>query len=925
MCFARAQIFNLNLNPNLILIPPIRRREVNGSLNSVAPSRPRVLRQTSKLYRLVYLPLVLSIMVGISAAAIPDENPLTLPTVGFHQLRILSTNLLELTLVTTKASPSAKPTEWDFVNGKGQANLPLQGEFVVTCGGNTIPVQAVGFKRRVIYAPLVKRDLRIGNYLYLQLNKAVGEGQTVEVKNPSGKLWSGSKQFAAKMDGLRFSPVIHVNQTGYLPNQSKKAMVGYFLGNLGEMMVPEASGFRLVEAKTGSEVFQGKLKLRKDEGFNAAPVPYQNVMEADFTGFTKPGEYRLVVPSVGASFPFFIDEGIAAAFARTYALGLYHQRCGGANTLPYTRFLHEACHVAPAEVGSTQFTNQVLFLSQVTENYKDNPRHFAPQLKDFNASLYPFVKKGKVDVSGGHHDAGDYSKYTINSAALVHTLIFAVDALPGVGDLDNLGLPESGDGKSDVLQLAKWEADFLAKMQDDDGGFYFLVYPQYRKYENDVLPDKGDLQVVWPKNTAVTAAAVAALAQASSSPRLKQQFPEASAQYLETARKGWAFLERAIAKHGRDGAYQKITHYGDDFMHDDELAWAACELFLATGEASFHTNLLKSFNPADEKTRRWGWWRMFESYGRAIRSYATADRAGKMKRSQLDRFFLSRCEGELVANADDQARWSRQSAYGTSFPTETKSFGGGGWYFSMDAGFELAAGFAVDHPSLNDPRPQYLGAILENLNYEAGCNPVNVCYVTGLGWKRQRDIVHQYAQNDRQTLPPSGIPLGNIQSGFMYIDPYKEELGAMSFPWDGAKQNPYPIYDRWGDSFNVQAEFVIVNQGRALAAAAFLMAQTSYTNQRWKAAVASIDIKASGAKSQSIAGLRAEGVDLSLARIVWEAKDHGPVFGDSFNFPPKEGAFWLEAEAQLPDGRRVFAVTNLSKFPNVLTSGKTHP
>ena len=34
---------------------------------------------------------------------------------------------------------------------------------------------------------------------------------------------------------------------------------------------------------------------------------------------------------------------------------------------------------------------------------------------------------------------------------------------------------------------------------------------------------------------------------------------------------------RVLAAHGRDGAYQKLTHYGDVFMHDDELAWAAAE------------------------------------------------------------------------------------------------------------------------------------------------------------------------------------------------------------------------------------------------------------------------------------------------------------------------------------------------------------
>ena len=165
-------------------------------------------------------------------------------------------------------------------------------------------------------------------------------------------------------------------------------------------------------------------------------------------------------------------------------------------------------------------------------DYASNPRHTAPQLKDEASQLYPFVNTGAMDVCGGHHDAGDYSKYTIDSALLIHYLVFAADAFPGAGALDNLGIPESGDGKSDLLQEAKLEADFLAKMQDADGGFYFLVYPRNRAYESDVLPDHGDPQVVWPKNTSATAAAVAALAQIGSSPLFKQQFPNEAAAYL---------------------------------------------------------------------------------------------------------------------------------------------------------------------------------------------------------------------------------------------------------------------------------------------------------------------------------------------------------------------------------------------------------
>src|SRR5207248_11655959 len=113
----------------------------------------------------------------------------------------------------------------------------------------------------------------------------------------------------------------------------------------------------------------------------------------------------------------------------------------------------------------------------------------------------------------------------------------------------------------------------------DDGGFYFLVYPRDREYESELLPDNGDRQLVWPKTTAATAASVAALAQCASSPLFKKQFPEAAAAYLEKAKKGWKFLEAALAKYGNDGAYQKLSHYGAEFQHDDDRSDEhTCEL-----------------------------------------------------------------------------------------------------------------------------------------------------------------------------------------------------------------------------------------------------------------------------------------------------------------------------------------------------------
>jgi hypothetical protein len=876
-----------------------------------------------------------------------EENPLDLPRVGECWLRCLSPTVLELTLVTTKPPDPAPIDKWNFTADDGTARLPDAGAFQVFVGGEVDPVKAVGFKRRVIYAPLKHRDLRVGNWIYLTLSRPIGDSQNVEVKNPDGKLWPASDQFKGKLDPLRWSPAIHVNQTGYLPDAPKIAMVGYYLGTLGELdcssappasqpatgalrvtnppQIASASGvsaavaalaFRLVQADTGKEVFNGTLTPRPDRGF---PFPcYQEVLEADFSKFKTRGSYRLVVPGLGASFEFAIGEDTAAAFARTYALGLYHQRCGTDNTLPFTRFTRGPCHTAPAQVpipeSAFKFTWETI--ASKTADFKDNPRHTAPQLKSESTQLYPFVKRGKIDVSGGHHDAGDYSKYTINSAALIHCLVFAADNFPGAGQLDNLGIPESGDGKSDLLEEAKWEADYLCKMQDDDGGFYFLVYPRDREYESDVPPDRGDPQVVWPKTTSVTAASVAALAQCASSPLFKKQFPEAAASYLKRAKAGWEFLDRAIAAHGQDGAYQKITHYGDEFMHDDELAWAACEMYLATGEPGCQDKLLAWLGPSVE-TRRWGWWRLYESYGCAIRSYAFAARSARLKPQQLNPALLDRCENEIIAAAQDQLRRAADSAYGTSFPEETKRSRSAGWYFSGDAAFDLAVGCQLDFPQFNDPRPRFRAALLSNLNYESGCNPVNVCYLTGLGWQRPREIVDQYAQNSRRLLPPTGIPIGNIQEGFTWLAEFGKELGRLGFPLDGAERNPYPFYDRWGDSFNLCTEFVSVNQARSLAYLAWLMAQTSLKDQPWKCAPGRIAVtsETSGSANLLVAKLEAPGMDLKPARIVWEARDQQPFMGAEFRFPPMHLASqWLEAEAQLPDGRRVFAVTNLSSW-----------
>ena len=575
--------------------------------------------------------------------------------------------------------------------------------------------------------------------------------------------------------------------------------------------------------------------------------------------------------------------------------------------MPFTRFTHAADHISPAAI-PTNATTPFTFTWQTVSNYtaEINTAQTAPILTNYPAQLFPFVNQGTAPVSGGHFEAGDYNRVTYNGAQIIHTLVFAVDSLPGVGALDNLGIPESGDGISDALQEAKWEADFLAKMQDTDGGFYYSVYPRDREYELDVLPENGDPQVVWPKNTATTAAAVAALAQISSSPRFKQAYPQTATNYLAKAKSGWRFLTNAIARFGFAGSYQKIQHFDDDFTHRDELSWAACELYVATGDPQYQSALFAWFpDPTDNSTFRFGWQRMFACYGNAIRDYAFAVSSGRLTSGQINASYLAKCINVITNSGNDALSWSQDNAYGTSFPAITKAYRGGGWYFGPEQAFEMVVAYQFN------PNPLYVDALLRNMNFEAGCNPLNVSYLSGIGWKRPRNIVDQYSLNDTRVLPKDGIPVSNITPGFQPVWVYGWELSGIVYPSDTIDTAPYPYYDRWCDDWNVSTEGSTTDTARSFAATAWLASQTSAAGQPWRSTNATLIAPTTARLPEQplTVSLNVADPNLSTARITWEAEGQEPSFGGlNYTFTPAtQFIYWVEAEVQWPDGRRAFA------------------
>ena len=298
-------------------------------------------------------------------------------------------------------------------------------------------------------------------------------------------------------------------------------------------------------------------------------------------------------------------------------------------------------------------------------------------------------------------------------------------------------------------------------------------------------------------------------------------------------------------------------------------------------------------------------------YGNAIRDYAFSVSSGRLSPGQLQQDYAARCITVITNCGNDVLGWSQDNAYGTSFPDLTKAYQGGGWYFSPEQAFDMVVAYQFN------PDPRYVDALLRNVNYEGGCNPVNVSFITGLGWKRPRNPVDQYSLNDRRVLPKDGVPISNIDAGFEPVWTYGWQLSALVYPSDYTNFAPYPYYDRWCDDWNVSTEGSTTDTARSLAATAWLAAQTPVAEQAWRFTSAAIVLPSvSSQPGQPVTvSLNVADPNLDSARIIWEASGQEPAFGGpSYTFNPgaQTGAYWIEAEVQWPDGRRAFATNSIT-------------
>ncbi|MBR5349338.1 MAG: glycoside hydrolase family 9 protein [Lachnospiraceae bacterium] len=321
------------------------------------------------------------------------------------------------------------------------------------------------------------------------------------------------------------------NLLGFLPQGPKTIVTTH----------SEASPFSVLNAETGSVCYTGVL-----EASPLDPITGIASSKADFSELTVPGTYRL---SVGTDLSpvFTIAEHSYDALTRDLLKMFYFQRCGCDLTEKHAGvFTHPACHTALA----------------------------LPYGEDPATAAY-------VDVHGGWHDAGDYGRYVTPGALTVSHFLYAYEIFPEKFDF-TVNIPESGNGTPDVLNEARYELDWLLRMQLPDGRVYHKVTTA--NHAPFLMPqDDREPLYLYPPSTISAAMFVAVTMQAA---RIFRAFDEDYSKKLFEA--GMTSL-RYLLEHPefipfRNPKDCRTGEYGHPTDRDSRL-WASTEFLrtLATG------------------------------------------------------------------------------------------------------------------------------------------------------------------------------------------------------------------------------------------------------------------------------------------------------------------------------------------------------
>ena len=552
---------------------------------------------------------------------------------------------------------------------------------------------------------------------------------------------------------------VEVNQVGYYPNLQKKATV----------VVDSASAapqeFKVVD-KSGNTVYTGTTSSTIDDSDSG-----NFVQVADFSDFKDEGEGYTVVCGSQTSLAFNIGNWIYDGMF-TNSMNYYYLNRSG---IPI-----ESKYITsgdPSTLENTKYVGHNPDKAYIQNEWKDD---YASDGSDIDKS------NGQIDVTGGWYDAGDHGKYVVNGGISVWTLNNMYERAVAVGNttkMDDGGdivIPESGNKYPDLLDETRVEMEFFLKMQRDDGMVYHKMH-DYKWTALAVRPSEDELtRIVKPVTTAATLNVAATAAQSYRLWKgIDDDFANTCLAAAEKAYKAAKANPNELASMSQDrggGAY------GDTEMSDD-FYWAACELFAATGDETYHTDL-KSYSDALKLTNNLDGGENCGSFS----SFNWGCTAGLgtltllLNSKNLPADEVSTLQNSIVEIAQSYVDKENEQGYGIPYQRtvyEDKSYDGkiDGYEWGSNS-FVINNAIVMSYAYDITGKMDFISGASTAMDYILGRNPLEQSYVTGYGEHATTYPHHRYWSYQLDpTFPmaPAGVLSGGPNSAMQ--DPWIKGMG----------------------------------------------------------------------------------------------------------------------------------------------------
>lgn len=487
---------------------------------------------------------------------------------------------------------------------------------------------------------------------------------------------------------------IAVNQVGYEKDGTKQA----YLVNA------KATRFELVRTYDAKVVFSDSIKVLAEQDYVSGDI----ISVIDFSGFNTEGEYIIKTPEPArlVSNRFKISRQVYAEALQIMSKSYYYHRCGTLVGGESSGWKYDTCHLDDA----------------------------------------PFfdARDQSINVTGGWHDAGDYNKFTVNTALSAGLLLYAYEAEPGNFRDNQLGIPESGNGTPDLLDEVSWALEWLLKMQRDDGAVYHKVSQE--KWIGEYLPHTDpSVRYIFDVSSAATASFTAAAAIGAR--HLENYNPDFSQALELAAERAWNWLDEN-PENFPEGGFQNPEgvsggQYGDPSDLDERL-WAAMELYRLTARDSYLSYFIENYQTLFQSNIPPISWRDANSL--ALRAFLMSGAIGKYTNEK------EAVQNAVLRHAHSILDVHAQNSYKNLLRYNQYYWGSNS--VGLAYAFDLILACKITGDKI------FEDAALDQLHYIMGRNPLNLSQITGVGAASVQHPYHQLSEMGNFNAPVAGMLVG---------------------------------------------------------------------------------------------------------------------------------------------------------------------